>query len=341
MTTEVEPSIDVSASPLRTSTTIHQLAEALAKAQGAFPAIPKDKTARIVGKNAEGHRVEYTYNYADLADVIASTRGALAENALSVIQPIVNVNGAAVIVSRLLHSSGEWVESDFPLTISARPQDTGSALTYARRYALCALLNIAADQDDDGARANAAADDKPKRKAKSDKPADPLEAPRRALWVACQKRWGDLAEPKLHAMVETLGKTSTRELDAGQLSKLIDHANDVNYDIAVPPLWDRLRAKIAQEWKPSEADLKLTEHAAEERALLLGAIADLTEEHKLDDDGLRSLAEVKTPVYALALSTLREVTDRLSAWEQGSSPDGSAEDTGNDEPPLDPAPDGS
>jgi hypothetical protein len=52
-----------------------------------------------------------------------------------------------------LHTSGQWIASEHPLPLSGRPQEIGSALTYARRYSLSALIGIAADEDDD---ANAA-----------------------------------------------------------------------------------------------------------------------------------------------------------------------------------------
>jgi len=58
-----------------------------------------------------------------------------------------------VLHTRLLHTSGQWIASEHPLPMSGRPQEIGSALTYARRYSLSALIGIAADEDDD---ANAA-----------------------------------------------------------------------------------------------------------------------------------------------------------------------------------------
>lgn len=137
---------------MRTSETIKELADALAKAQGAFPAIRKGKTAKVKGTSKSGKDFEYSYAYADLSDIMDAIRKALAENGLSIIQPIgKGTNGdGLVLVTRLLHSSGQWLEEDYPVDVYERPQEQGSAITYARRYAVTALLGIAAEEDDDG-----------------------------------------------------------------------------------------------------------------------------------------------------------------------------------------------
>lgn len=128
---------------MQTSPTIGALAEALAAAQGEFPAIVKDKTADT-GK--------YKYAYADLATVIEAVRPILAKHKLSVIQSVSTVDGQARVVTCLMHASGEWIESD-PVTMGSKtglPQEVGSALTYARRYSYAGLLGIAPEADDDG-----------------------------------------------------------------------------------------------------------------------------------------------------------------------------------------------
>jgi hypothetical protein len=73
----------------------------------------------------------------------------LSANGLAFVQTISD----GVLHTRLLHTSGQWIASEHPLPMSGKPQEIGSALTYARRYSLSALLGIAADEDDD---ANAA-----------------------------------------------------------------------------------------------------------------------------------------------------------------------------------------
>jgi hypothetical protein len=54
------------------------------------------------------------------------------------------------LITRLVHSSGQYFESVYPLpTTAIDPQSMGSAITYARRYSLCPLLGIAGETDDD------------------------------------------------------------------------------------------------------------------------------------------------------------------------------------------------
>jgi hypothetical protein len=70
---------------------------------------------------------------------------------LAVIQTIQADNdGMMHLFTRLVHGmSGEWIESDYPIICALdNPQAVGSALTYARRYSLCALVGIASDDDD-------------------------------------------------------------------------------------------------------------------------------------------------------------------------------------------------
>lgn len=85
----------------------------------------------------------------------------LKHNFIWITGPGVNVDngGEPTLVYALKHKSGENASSGVML-LSAKgvtPQDQGSAITYARRYALTAVLDIAADEDDDGNKATDAA----------------------------------------------------------------------------------------------------------------------------------------------------------------------------------------
>jgi hypothetical protein len=131
---------------------IGELAAALAKAQGEIAAPKKGRTATI--KSDKG---SYGYSYADLADVIESYRPALAKHGLALTQAMRLQEGHIVLNTKLLHSSDQWIDSDYPIASYNRPQEQGSAITYARRYAVTALLGIAAEDDDDGAAAQNAA----------------------------------------------------------------------------------------------------------------------------------------------------------------------------------------
>ncbi len=124
------------------------LAAALAAAQAAMPPVVKDRIAKI-GPGRE-------YRYADLATILATVRPVLGAHGLALTQRTQIRGDAIVLLTELRHASGEVLDSEYPVAaIGARHQDMGGALTYARRYALCGLVGIAADEDDDGASAPA------------------------------------------------------------------------------------------------------------------------------------------------------------------------------------------
>jgi ERF superfamily protein len=130
------------------SDSIKELAAALAEAQAAFPAIPRDRTVTVKTKSG----ATYQFSYAPLDTILAKIRPAMKANGLAFMQ---SVNGEA-LTTTLLHKSGEWITSD-PLpvkVIEAGSQAMGSAITYAKRYALTAMLGIVTEEDDDGAAAD-------------------------------------------------------------------------------------------------------------------------------------------------------------------------------------------
>lgn len=98
--------------------------------------------------------------YVDLSGVLKSAQKLLAKNGLSVMQII----SGGDIITLLTHKSGQWVKSVCPIGSYKSQQDRGSAITYTKRYALCAILGIAADTDDDG---NAATDADKKNNART------------------------------------------------------------------------------------------------------------------------------------------------------------------------------
>ena len=124
------------------------LAAALAAAQAAMPPVVKDRVAKI-GPGRE-------YRYADLATILATVRPVLGAHGLALTQRTQIRGEAIVLLTELRHASGEVLDSEYPVAaIGIKHQDMGGALTYARRYALCGLVGIAADEDDDGASAPA------------------------------------------------------------------------------------------------------------------------------------------------------------------------------------------
>ena len=133
-------------SPVVCSAQLDKLFEALAKAQAEFPAIPKNKTATVVMKDDKG---KYSYNYADLADVISVVAPVAGKHGLSCHQHPVShpKSGQPGCLNLLGHSSGQFIASMFFMT--GRPQDIGSMLTYTRRYQEQAAFGVQGESDDD------------------------------------------------------------------------------------------------------------------------------------------------------------------------------------------------
>ncbi len=127
---------------------IKNLAEALAKAQSEIVPPTKNRTVDFIDKN--GRRV--FYKYADLADCIEAIKVPLSKNNLSISHQMVLNEKNYDMVTVLMHSSGESISTVYPLPdpTAIKPQEFGSALTYARRYSLSSLVGLASEEDDDG-----------------------------------------------------------------------------------------------------------------------------------------------------------------------------------------------
>lgn len=137
---------------MKFSQPINELAAALATASALFQPVIRDREVEV--KTKDGGK--YFYTYADLANVIDATIQALSSNGLSLVTTPLTVNGGVEVVTLLLHSSGQWIESE-PLFMAcgSKAQEVGSAITYARRYQVQAMLNVAAEADEDGQAAQA------------------------------------------------------------------------------------------------------------------------------------------------------------------------------------------
>ncbi len=125
---------------MNTSEQINEVATALAKAQGMITGALKDST-----------NPHFKSSYADLASIWDACRSALSSNGLAVVQMTDKSDkDEVIVVTRIMHSSGQWIEGTLALPVSkADAQGYGSALTYARRYGLAAAVGIA-QVDDDG-----------------------------------------------------------------------------------------------------------------------------------------------------------------------------------------------
>lgn len=135
---------------MQKSSSIAALATALVNAQSQFGSVIKGESATIQKKNGGS----FSYQYADLNAVIEATRPHLVANGIAVMQFPSTVPGAVIMTTLLTHTSGEFISEELTMpAVMDTPQSVGSAITYARRYAMMAALGLAA-ADDDGAAAS-------------------------------------------------------------------------------------------------------------------------------------------------------------------------------------------
>jgi len=206
------------------SESIAQLAEALSKAQAEMECAKKDADNPF-----------FKSKYADLSSVWAACRGPLTKNGLSVVQ-MPSAEGNHIIVHTLLmHSSGEWIASELAMTpTKSDPQGAGSAITYARRYALSAAVGIAPD-DDDG---NAASQKPVERTTKP----EPIQRP--------------TSPPVLSREPGEDDEDLTSTLEAAIAQHFIDQGQQVNlaksFRDALPPTRKKESEFLRSQWLESE-----------------------------------------------------------------------------------------
>lgn len=122
----------------------NEIANALAKAQAAIDNAKKNKKNPHLGNK-----------YADLASVRDAITKPLAAQGIAVVQTFRAADpGTVLLVTTLLHSSGQWIRSELSMVVpeggKQNPaQVLGSVISYARRYALSAIVCISSDEDDD------------------------------------------------------------------------------------------------------------------------------------------------------------------------------------------------
>lgn len=129
---------------------------ALLEAQRKLPKLHKNETAEVVSQKGS----KYTYKYLTLDTLMEQVLPVLNDQELVWVTLPGRDDHGLVLRYRLIHApTNESIDGVMPLMIKAADaQAQGSAISYARRYSLMALLGIAADEDDDGAAAKAAAE---------------------------------------------------------------------------------------------------------------------------------------------------------------------------------------
>ena len=189
---------------MKHSESIAAIAKAMAKFQ---------KSPMILGKNAEG----YGYHYVSLDKVVDRLLPELSSHGLSVMQPLDEVNGEPAIITLVMHTSGEWISTSYPLAKAGMKQvndaqQMGAAIKYACRYGLKAAFCVP-DSDDDDAACLTERLPAPRPKGKKYKASDPTPAEQiinglrscadadslKAFWITNKKEIE--ASPKKDAIV--------------------------------------------------------------------------------------------------------------------------------------------
>ena len=134
----------------RLQSSITKLMPALINAQAKFKPAVKDAENPHFGSA-----------FVSLTGVLNAVTDALREQRIAVLQLTdVEPDGRTVLLTRLVHESGEWIGGRYPINpVKQDPQSYGSALTYARRYALMSLVGIAPEDDDGHAASQAPAEE--------------------------------------------------------------------------------------------------------------------------------------------------------------------------------------
>lgn len=177
-----------------------ELAKALAKFQSEI----KDPS-----KSGEANYGKYV----TLDELLESIRPVLSQNGLSFLQFPGGDGQLITITTVLLHSSGEWIESE-PFALKSQkvdPQGAGSAVTYGRRYSLSAILGVAWDTDDDGQASSHAIVSTTERKAE---PPTPINQTKPAFpdentgpqFLMCQKCTAEISQKVHDYSVQKFGR---------------------------------------------------------------------------------------------------------------------------------------
>lgn len=133
--------LDIKLGSVMMSESISELASSLSKAQAKLGAVHKSEQG-------------YGYNYASLPSTIEVSRGPLSDNGLSVTQLVGEMNGKrAKVTTLLLHESGQYLGATAEIELIEMKgcnsaQSQGAVISYMRRYALQAILNMAAEDND-------------------------------------------------------------------------------------------------------------------------------------------------------------------------------------------------
>lgn len=181
------------------------LYSALVKAQGEL------EGAKKAAKNDH-----FRSKYARLEDVIDAIRTVFAKHGLGYVQHCGYDSGCARVETVLVHESGEDLSSELSLPVTKQDaQGIGSALTYARRYALMGIAGIAPEDDDGEAAVGRGASGKTQENAAGWKYISEAAATvgdlevAKSLYSLAKEYKGAVSDEKLMSVLKPLGEKIT------------------------------------------------------------------------------------------------------------------------------------
>lgn len=152
---------------VRFSKSVDQLIPALVKARRNFPEIHKDAEAKVYYKNDPNK--SFSFRYATLPAILSAVDPALLESGIWLTQHSRPTQNQLITTTILMHESGQYMASEYAVPIKASDtKEVGIATTYCRRYSICGILGIAADEDTDAASSYPGAEYSHKQSAKQE-----------------------------------------------------------------------------------------------------------------------------------------------------------------------------
>lgn len=190
------------------SENINELATSLSKAQSEMNFAIKDSNNPF-----------YKSKYADLSSVWEACREPLTKNGLSVVQLLEGVSdeGFIVLKTMLMHSSGQWMASYINMKpADEKPQTYGSTLTYARRYALSAIVGVIQDDDDgnQGSGLNKKGHEESLKNEVKNEKSQPKTSGQSTQKFHCSQCNKEITEAENGFSIKTLGKALCRQHQA-------------------------------------------------------------------------------------------------------------------------------
>lgn len=199
------------------SESVKEIASALTNFQGKMTAVKKDAINPF-----------YESKYATLDTIWETIRKPLSENGLSVAQTMNYLEGKSVLETTLYHTSGEWISgTQLVNPVKDDPQALGSAISYARRYSLSAILGLVSDDDDaESATPKKTPISPPVETSKPTESGGITEAQIKKIYATAREKELSPEEAKAY-IKKTFNKDSTKELTKAEASTMIEFLNEI------------------------------------------------------------------------------------------------------------------